>query len=239
MSTATLEIPVSQTPVPKAKDEWKWLVDAVDQLEPGQAVSISGTNWDVYQRVMDRRDGHRPGMRISYDRGELHIMPTFYLHEKLKKFMSLLFEMYCIERIIDFVAAGGMTVSQEDRDRGFEPDECYYLQSHRRVLGKEKLDFTVDPPPDLTIEIEVTSPVSRRLPIYAAFQVPEIWRYNGETITILHLMPDGRYEPMADSLAVPGFPFDELPAFLTRYEILSNTQFIREFREWIRANPKP
>lgn len=244
MSTATLDAPATQTPVPKANvvhqpTEWSWLYDVVDQIGPGQRLSVSGADWGVYQKVMDRRDGNRKGMKIQYDCGEIHLMPTYFLHELLKKLLAQLIEAYVEERNIEVVPAGGMTVSREDKDRGFEPDECYYVQNCRSVLKRENLDFTKDPPPDLTIEIEITSPVSKRLPIFAAFRVPEVWRYNGTTLSVLHLMPDGRYEPMTDSLAIPGFPFVEIPRYLTRAGMVDNTSLVREFRQWVRTNLAP
>lgn len=236
MNTATLETSITQTPLPKVKSDWSWLYDSVDRIGPGQRLTATGANWSIYQNVMARRDAMRPGMRIQYDRGEIHIMPTSFLHELLKSLLAQLLEVIFVELKIDMIPAGGMTVSQEDMDRGFEPDECFYVQSFRRVLGKEKLDFQKDPPPDLIIEIEITSSVSTRLPIFAAFRVPEVWRYDGKSLTVLHLMPDGRYEPMSDSLAIPGFPFADLPKFLSQSGKVSNTAILREFQQWVREN---
>ncbi|WP_338022479.1 hypothetical protein [Argonema antarcticum] len=35
-----------------------------------------------------------------------------------------------------------------------EPDTCFYIQNYAAVIAKKSLDLTVDPPPDLAIEID-------------------------------------------------------------------------------------
>ena len=242
MSAAILDapatLPLTQTPVPKPIPDWEWLYDAVDRIGPGQSLSVNGANWKVYQNVMDRRDGNRPGMRIQYDRGEIEIMPTHSWHELWKTILACLIECIAEELSIPLSGLGGMTVSREDRDRGFEPDECYYIQNIHRVIPapERNLDFTIDPPPDLTIEIEVTSFVSKRLSIFAAFKVPEVWRYNGEHLTILHLNSDGQYRPASMSLAFPSFPVAELNSYLAKAGTVDQTSIIREFRQWVREH---
>ncbi|MBO0719619.1 MAG: Uma2 family endonuclease, partial [Blastocatellia bacterium] len=46
------------------------------------------------------------------------------------------------------------------------------------------LDFRVDPPPDIVVEIDIHHSSVAKLPIYAALGVPEIWRYDGYTLKI-------------------------------------------------------
>jgi Uma2 family endonuclease len=246
MSTATLDAPVTQTPVPKSAGlstpkDWSWLYDALDRLAPGQRLTVDGANWDVYQKVMERRDGNRKGMKIQYDRGEIHLMPTYSWHELWKKVLASLVECLAEELNVPISGLGGMTVSREDRDRGFEPDECYYVQNIHRVIPapERNLDFTIDPPPDLTIEIEVTSPVSKRLPIFAEFKVPEVWRYDGKDVIVLHLLPNGTYQSAGASLAFPRFPVSVLAGYLAKAGTVDQMSIVREFRQWVRTNLSP
>jgi Uma2 family endonuclease len=236
MSTAVLDVPAMKTPLPRKSTDWIWLYDAVDRLVPGQTLTATGANWQVYQRVMERRDGHRPGMRVQYDRGVIHLMPTYLWHELCKKILSSLFECYCEERQLSVTGAGMMTVSREDRDRGFEPDECYYVANVQSILGKKVLDFRSDPPPDLTMEIEHTVSVSKRLGLFAEFKIAEVWKYDGQTLSVLRLNANGHYESIDHSHVVPGFPFAEVSRHLAKVGTIDQISVVREFRNWIRQN---
>ena len=50
-----------------------------------------------------------------------------------------------------------MTCDRQDLARGLEPDQCYYIQNEGKVWGKDHIDLQIDPPPDLAIEIDITS----------------------------------------------------------------------------------
>ena len=68
------------------------------------------------------------------------------------------------------------------------------------------MDLAVDPPPDLAIEIDITSSSVDREEIYAALGVPEIWRYDGDTLRIFLLRLDGTYELSETSTCFPFLP---------------------------------
>ena len=48
-----------------------------------------------------------------------------------------------------------MTIRRADLKRGFEPDNCYYVQHELQMREEKKIDFRTDPPPDLAVEVEV------------------------------------------------------------------------------------
>lgn len=60
-------------------------------------------------------------------------------------------------------------------EQGIEPDDCFYIKNEALIRGKDKLDLAVDPPPDLALEINVTSPT--HLNDYEALGVTELWRF--------------------------------------------------------------
>jgi Uma2 family endonuclease len=65
-----------------------------------------------------------------------------------------------------------------------EPDSCFYIQNADRVDpmdAQPPQDF----PPDLVVEVDITSSSRSRLPIYQAMGVPEIWCYKRDSLTIL------------------------------------------------------
>jgi Uma2 family endonuclease len=91
------------------------------------------------------------------------------------------------------------------------------------------LDF--DPPPDLVIEVDVTSPSLNKLPIYAALGVPEVWLYKGRQV-MFHRLIGNRYEPVERSLALPCLTGEQATEFLQRGLTESPTAWFRLVREW-------
>jgi Uma2 family endonuclease len=124
------------------------------------------------------------------------------------------------------------TLNREDLQRGAEPDSCYYIQNVDRIQGRT-VDLSRDPAPDLVIEVDITSPSSRRLQIYKQLEVPEVWRYIGQTVQIYQLQA-GTYNLCENS---PTFPFvrvEILNQFLQQAQAQDDTTFIRTWRKWVR-----
>jgi Uma2 family endonuclease len=69
---------------------------------------------------------------------------------------------------------------------GVEPDNCFYFQNEPAIRGKLDLDLMVDSPPDLAIEIDITSKSLDRMPIYARLAIPEVWRFDQGALKIYH-----------------------------------------------------
>jgi hypothetical protein len=74
-----------------------------------------------------------------------------------------------------------------------------------------------------------------RMAIYAALKVPEVWRWDGHTLTAHLLGSKGVYRVSKRSKAFLFLPLDELEAFLNRTSA-SGTQFTRAARSWVREN---
>jgi Uma2 family endonuclease len=104
------------------------------------------------------------------------------------------------------------------------------------VQENREFDFTVDPPPDLVIEVDVTSSSVPRLPIFAALGIPEVWRIddNDDELQFLHLQPDGTYLPQDHSRAFPAFRVAEAARFLEQGQGANKTAWIRTFRAYVR-----
>jgi len=121
--------------------------------------------------------------------------------------------------------------------RGFEPDTCFYARNAERIRGKEEIDLTVDPPPDLVIEIDITSPSLNKLPIYAAVGVPEVWRYNSKGLTIFR-REGGQYHAHAESSLLPGATGQVISQFLEDSQSMKRTAWVCSVREWARERTK-
>ena len=152
-----------------------------------QRVILHGVGWETYERLLaDFRDSH--AARFPYDQERLEIMVLSAEHEEDKDVLTLLVNVLAEEMDIDVRSFGSATFQQEDLERGFESDACFYIAYEAQVRGKKKLDLTIDPPPDLVIEIDITSPSLNKFPIFAAIGcLPEVWRYDGKRLMIFTL----------------------------------------------------
>jgi Uma2 family endonuclease len=115
-----------------------------------------------------------------------------------------------------------------------EPDECYYLENARRVRGMKRFDPAVYPPPDLAIEVDITSRSIPREPIYAGLGVPELWRFDGSLLRVLRL-DNGVYREVEKSDAFPFLPMEQFSRFVRRMMDEEQTSVVREFRRWVRG----
>lgn len=214
------------------------LAGLVSYVEPGQSLLLTGVRFADFEQLAEWRDvAGRRAVRLAYDHGKLEIMVVTNTHERFKKIVALLIEAWIEESGGKYAPSGQLTHKRDDLEQGFEPDECYYIQNCDKVLGVREIDFTKDPPPDLAVEAEVRRTVLDRLPIYAAYKIPEVWRYNGERLTVLPLQRDGTYLESTKSQALPNLPLAELPRFLAMTAQVDYATISRQFRTWVRSLP--
>src|SRR5947207_1702021 len=158
---------------------------------PGRRLRLSGVDWRTYVAMSDLFLD-RP-IRFTYDRGELEIMTLSPEHERLKRLLARMLDTLTEEMDIDIAGFGSMTFRREDLERGLEPDDCYWVQNEARVRGRDELDFETDPPPDLIVDVEISRNFIDRLPLCGALGVPEVWRFDGQTIHVLLRNESGEY----------------------------------------------
>jgi len=134
------------------------------------------------------------------------------------------------------IKRGGATTLQSRRKcRGIEADECFWIANAHHMAGRRRLDLRTDPPPDLAIEIDLTSSSLDRMTIYAALRVPEVWRLQGDTLSFDLLGLDGKYGSVAHSRTFPQVTPADLSSFLLEGRKAGDENIvIRQFREWIR-----
>ena len=160
-------------------------------------------------------------------------MAPLDVHEYWKSRFGQLIELMCLERDIKIIPGGSTTFKLKDKEKGLEPDECYYVQNADAVRFKHGLDLTIDPPPDLALEIDITSRSIRRQPIYAALGIPELWRFDGKRLSALRLAPSGQYSTSEKSDVFPFLSIAELNRFLMRFEKEEHNTVVRAFRDWV------
>lgn len=201
---------------------------------PEQRVLLRNVSWETYERLLaDHSDRSVP--HFTYDRGVLEIVSPLPEHEKINRTISLLVDVLAEEMDLDVENFGSTTFKREDLERGFEPDTCFYVQNEERVRGKTRLDLGVDPPPDLVVEIDITSPSLNRFSIYAQVGVPEVWRYDGRRLAVFELEGEG-YAEVARSIALPPLTAADLSRFVEESKTLKRRAWMRKVREWAREH---
>lgn len=204
---------------------------------PERFVILENIGWETYQRLQaDHPDSAGP--RFTYDQGRLQIMVLSLFHEEINRTLAQLVEVLAEEFDADILRAGSTTFDREDLLKGFEPDSCFYFQSAGAIRGKEKIDLNVDPPPDLIIEIDISSDSLNKFPVFAAVGAPEVWRFNGNAVIILQL-ENGQYVEARQSLTLPPLTSELATKFLEDSRKMASTAWLRRVREWAREQSNP
>lgn len=128
---------------------------------------------------------------------------------------------------------GSTTLAREDLDRGVEPDSCFYIQNAERILGR-RLNMATDPPPDLAIEVDLTSSSRRRFGVYLHLGIPEVWHYTEQQGLIIYRLRDGNYRACEFSPTFPMISGAVLQQFLQQAESSDDNAVIRALRQWLR-----
>lgn len=197
-----------------------------------ERILLSDISWDFYVAFCEEI-GERP-IRLSYSDGLLEIMLTRAPHEFYKKMLAKLIETIVLEQDIAVRSGGSMTFQRKDLEKGFEPDECWWIEREAEVRCKREFDFRIGPPPDLAIEIEISRSLVRRVGIFAAIGVKELWRYNGRVLRFCLLGDDGLYHDQDASHAFPFLKPADLEPYLNLDDDADETTRIRRFRDWLR-----
>lgn len=156
-------------------------------------------------------------------------MSPLPIHERQKEFVTRMMHVLTEELWLDLECLGSTTYKQEEALQGLEPDTCFYIQHAAQVIGKRIFDLSVDPAPDIAIEIDVTSESLSRFHIYASLGVPELWRYDEEQFEIYHLVGTD-YVASPGSLAFPFLTSNVLFRSLERSRNDGQSAALRGFR---------
>ena len=203
----------------------------------GQYLRLSGVDWQTYSRLL-HAFAERPAIRLTYDRGELEIMSPLLEHDDDGELLGEFVFTLTDELGLPLKRGGSTTLRRRLKQRGLEADKCFWIANAHRMAGRRRLDLRTDPPPDLAIEVDVTHSSLDRLSIYAALQVPEIWRLKGDALTFHILGDDGSYTTADRSRAFPQIAPADLVGFLQQARQAGDENaVIRQFRNWIRRHP--
>ncbi|MBW4699689.1 MAG: Uma2 family endonuclease [Aphanocapsa lilacina HA4352-LM1] len=201
------------------------------QVQPGQRLVLEEVSWQQFEDILEELGDHR-GSRLTYSDGTLEIRMPLPEHEKNKVILGDLVKVLLDELEIDYVSFGSTTFKRRDLAKGFEPDDCFYIRNFAAMVGKQRLDLRCDPPPELSIEVDVTS--RTQLEVYWAMGVPELWRLEDGRLRI-DVLREGDYVEVAQSPTFPDLPLKEhLPEFLAMAQRAGPRRTLKAFRQWVR-----
>jgi len=201
-------------------------------VPPGQQLVMTNVSWQMYEQLLEEF-GEKRGSRINYSQGVLEIMVPLPEHEVGKVIITNLVEILLEELDMEFWNLASTTFKSETMSQGIEADSCFYIKNEAAVRGKNRLDLTVDPPPDLAIEIDITS--RTQFNNYQVLGVGELWRFNGTKLEI-NVLESGQYLKSDESPHFPGFPLVEvIPEYLERSKIEGRNKTMKAFRAWVQS----
>lgn len=202
-------------------------------VQPGQQLLLKNISWQQFEKILEEL-GEGRAARLSYSNGLLEIMVPLPEHEKAKEIIGELVRILLDELQISFEPLGSTTFENEQMIQAVEPDTCFYIQSYEAVIGKTRIDLTVDPPPDLAVEIDITS--RTQFENYLLLGVPELWRCTRRGLQI-NLLQEGNYVESNVSPNFPGIPIIELINRTVQLNLsVGRSQAIREFKHWVKEN---
>lgn len=202
-------------------------------VKPGQQMLLKDVSWQQLENILEEM-GEKRAARISYSHGWLEIMVPLPEHEKDKEFIGDLVKILLDQLQIDFEPLGSTTFKNERMQQAVEPDACFYIQNQAAVIGKNRIDLNIDPPPDLAIEIDITS--RTQFDNYQLLGVPELWRYKQKGLEIF-LLQQGTYIKSASSPNFSNIPIIELVnEYVQQCLNLGRSQAMRNFINWINNN---
>jgi len=194
---------------------------------------LHNISWPTYEKILEEMgESH---LRLTYDNGELEFMTLSYEHENFGEWIGSLVLILAIELDIPLSSGGSTTLKASLRKVGLEPDKCYWIKHEKEMRGKKRWRALIDPPPDMAIEIDITSSWLDRLGIYAELKIPEVWRFDGENLKVLILGANGKYKEKSKSLAFPSLPLADFARFIKKLGGADEVRLLKDFAAWLRA----
>jgi len=198
-------------------------------------IRIPNASWSLYEAFVKNLP-ERSAIRTAFDGRDMEIMVKGPVHDHFARLLELFVMAVAGALGIRIKPQGETTWIRPEIERGIEADNCYYLEpakiaSALAALSRRLNDVAAYPNPDLAIEVDISAPQADRAAIYAAMGVAELWRFDGQTLTIERLDEHGRYQPVERS----GFlrvRAGQVPRWLTAEDISDYDAWIRRVREW-------
>jgi Uma2 family endonuclease len=208
--------------------------DRID-LSPGAEVILRHQTWSNYEALLASRQNNA-GIKIYFNANtqEIRLMAPLPGHGKRSNSLCDLVKVLLRYQGQDWESFDPITLKRF-KQQGIEPDSCFYIQNRLAILGKEQFDLTVDPPPDLVLEVDLTSFTSPDA--YEAIAIPELWIYRRKALSI-YLFDGQHYQESIDSPTFLNIPVKQLiPQFVERAWEAGSSVALREFEAYLQQQP--
>ena len=206
---------------------------ASDQQISPRGVVLRDVSWEFYELFLKELGDQR--LPHSYVDGELILMSPGVRHESAKEWFTFLIGALTEELELPRRSIGSTTMKLAFAKKGAEPDAGFLIANAPALRGKRDWDIETDPPPDLLVEIDISSRSLNRLPVYAALGVPEVWIYDGENLRV-QLLQEDVYHESETSASFPTLPMRQFADWISKAWETDETTWMRNFREWVREN---
>ena len=195
-------------------------------LPPGTLLNFPGTLADYEQLLAQLGDRAIP--RIRFRDNHILLMSPLPEHGKEIDVIADMVKALLRHQGRDWDSFHPVTL-RRGNEAGLEPDACFYIANYQAILGKRKLDMGIDPPPDLAIEIDVTSFTS--IEDYIPLAIPEVWIYKAGELKI-YQFEDNSYLPTDTSQIFPNFPVKQtIPQYVNRAWEVGSSVALRELSQ--------
>jgi len=201
-----------------------------------QYIQLHPVSWETFNQLLEELGDNR-NKRLTYYQKTLEIMSPLGKHENSNRFIESLISVIADELNLNLKKFGSLTLKSQPLQQGVEPDSCYYITNEFRVRSKENIDLENDPPPDLILEVDITSGSLNKLPIYANFRVPEFWQYDGKKLTVFLLEESSNtYREVNQSEIFPFLHLNQIPQLIQQSLEIGETATLKQFRQWVKSH---
>jgi Uma2 family endonuclease len=208
------------------------------ELRAGSQISIHNLSWQDFEQILSTEE--KRNTRMTYYRGTLEIISPLALHERPHRIIADIVKTILEIQERDWEDFGSTTFKRPDI-AGVEPDTCFYIQNSNLVRDCINMDLSIYPPPDLAIESDVTSKTA--LSAYESIQIPEVWIYSNQKLTIHILQDNGtytegdRYIETINSLVFPNLFIPALIPTLVEQAIkMGTSRMLRQLKAQLKSS---
>jgi Uma2 family endonuclease len=145
-------------------------------------------SWQDYCTLRDTRgDGSIP--RIKYRDGEILLMSPMSRHGREANILADIVKALLDHEDRNYEAFTPITMDIPESG-GIEPDYCFYIDNWQAAVSKDRINWQTEPPPDLVIEIDVTTYTAAE--DYLPYRVPEVWLFKKNRL-LIHQLENQEY----------------------------------------------
>jgi len=198
-------------------------------LSPGSHLLVENVSWAQYEALLRELGEDRVIPRVNYCRNTLELMSPLPIHERPNRIITDVVKTLLDIQDRDWEDFGSTTFRKAE-EAGLEPDTCFYIQNAEQMRACKRFNPSQDPPPDLAIESDVTSKTT--IEAYLALQVPEVWIYEKQQLSV-YLLKNGRYERSLQSSIFPTLQVaDLIPRLIAEAEQMGTRKMLKQLRQF-------